>query len=161
MSGEAGTETIDLVAGIVSAYVGNNSVSREDLPALIASVHASLASIASGTSPAPEAGPEPVPAVSIRRSITPEYLISLEDGRKYKTLKRHLAGLGLTPDQYRAKWGLRPDYPMVAPDYAARRSALAKESGLGQLRRKAVPAPEPVEPASAPKKRSRKAKAAA
>jgi predicted transcriptional regulator len=114
------------------------------------------------TTPKQEEAEKPQPAVSIRKSITPDFLISLEDGKKYKTLKRHLAKLGLTPEEYRAKWGLPGDYPMVAPNYALRRSELARSSGLGQQRRKAaakaVAAPEdtaaaPAE-ASKPKRRA-------
>ncbi|MEJ1933955.1 MucR family transcriptional regulator [Nostoc sp. NIES-2111] len=114
-----------------------------DLPDLISSVHASFKSATSGKSAEAESEP-PVPAVPVKKSITPDFLISLEDGRKYKTLKRHLSGLGLTPDEYRTKWGLKPDYPMVAPSYAARRSELAKASGLGQMRNKAASKPEPA-----------------
>jgi predicted transcriptional regulator len=144
-----GREIIDLVADVVAAYVTNNTIQVRELPDLIASVHASLTSAASGKAPEPESEPL-VPAVPIKKSITPDYLISLEDGRKYKTLKRHLGGLGLTPDEYRTKWGLKSDYPMVAPSYAARRSELAKASGLGQMRSKATAKPVP---APAPKKR--------
>jgi predicted transcriptional regulator len=124
---------IALTAEIVSAFVGNNSVTRSDMPALIDVVHAALARIAGGVSvPAkPEA---PVPAVSIRSSIKPDYLVCLDDGKKFKALKRHLAALGMTPDEYRAKWNLSADYPMVASNYAAQRSALAKSFGLGQNR---------------------------
>jgi predicted transcriptional regulator len=153
MSRDAGSDTIDLVADIVAAYISNNPVQVRDLPDLISSVHGSLRSITSGISAEPEPV-APVPAVPVRKSITPDYLISLEDGRKYKTLKRHLSGLGLTPDEYRAKWGLKPDYPMVAPSYAARRSELAKASGLGQMRRKSPPHPEPVPAAKKPRRRA-------
>lgn len=124
-----------LAADIVSAYVANNSVRAADLPDLIASVHTSLTKIGA---PTPTAEPEkPTPPVPIRRTVTPDHIVSLEDGRPYKTLKRHLAGRGLTPEQYRAKWGLPTDYPMVAANYAAQRSQLAKDSGLGASRRKA------------------------
>lgn len=122
-----------LTATIVSSYVANNSVHRGDLAYVIAAVHGALQGLAHPTPSVPE---KPQPAVSIRRSITPDHLISLEDGKKYKTLKRHLAKLGLTPEDYRTKWGLQNDYPMVAPNYAAMRSELAKNSGLGQQRRK-------------------------
>jgi predicted transcriptional regulator len=149
MSDEAGREILDLVADVVAAYVTNNTIQVRELPELIASVHASLTSAASGKSPEPESEPL-VPAVPVKKSITPDYLISLEDGRKYKTLKRHLGGLGLTPDEYRTKWGLKSDYPMVAPSYAARRSELAKASGLGLLRSKAAATPSP---APAPRKK--------
>jgi predicted transcriptional regulator len=122
-----------ITADIVSSYVANNSVHRGDLPTVIASVHAALLGL---TTPKQEESEKPQPAVSMRKSITPDFLISLEDGKKYKTLKRHLAKLGLTADEYRAKWGLPADYPMVAPNYALRRSELARSSGLGQQRKK-------------------------
>jgi predicted transcriptional regulator len=125
---------IILTAEIVSAFVGNNSVPRSDLSTLIGAVHAALARIATGAAVAAE--PEaPVPAVSIRSSIKPDHLVCLDDGKKFKSLKRHLKKLGMTPDQYRSKWNLSADYPMVAPNYAAQRSALAKKIGLGQKRR--------------------------
>jgi len=148
-----------ITADIVSSYVANNSVHRGDLATVIASVHAALLGL---TTPKQEESDKPQPAVSIRKSITPDFLISLEDGKKYKTLKRHLGTLGLTAEEYRAKWGLPGDYPMVAPNYALRRSELARSSGLGQQRRKAaakaVAAPEeaataPAE-ASKPKRRA-------
>jgi predicted transcriptional regulator len=127
----------ELAAEVVAAFVSKNSLPRSELPALIEAVHASLVSLAKG-----EASPPPVearePAVSIRKSITPDYLICLDDGKKFKSLKRHLAALGLTPEQYREKWNLPYDYPMVAPNYAAVRSALAKKSGLGQTASKAA-----------------------
>src|SRR3954468_15739483 len=122
-----------ITADIVSSYVANNSVHRGDLPTVIASVHAALLGL---TTPKQDESDKPQPAVSIRKSITPDFLISLEDGKKYKTLKRHLGKLGLTAEEYRAKWGLPAEYPMVAPNYAARRSELARSSGLGQQRRK-------------------------
>ena len=128
------SEVIEMTADIVSAYVGNNSVAATDLPSLIQSVHRALAGISTGTE-APEATPKE-PAVPVRRSITPDHLVCLEDGRKFKSLKRHLASLGMTPDQYRAKWSLPADYPMVASNYAATRSALAKKIGLGQNRKR-------------------------
>ena len=127
---------IQLTANIVSAYVRNNSVSSAEIPALISQVYLALMRVSSG---AAGAGPaEPLkPAVSIKRSITPAYLVCLEDGKKFKSLKRHLGTqYQMTPDQYRAKWNLRADYPMVAPDYAAVRSQLAKQMGLGQQRRR-------------------------
>jgi predicted transcriptional regulator len=124
-----------LTAEVVSAYVVNNSLGPADIPDLIASVHRAL----QGLSAPPQAEPEKrEPPVSIRKSITPDFLISLEDGRRYKTLRRHLAGRGLTPEQYREKWGLPRDYPMVAPNYAKQRSELARASGLGQSRRNAA-----------------------
>jgi predicted transcriptional regulator len=119
------------VARLVSAYVANNTVSVAELPNIIAQFHAALTG---AVAPAPEVL-ELVPAVSIRRSITPDFIICLEDGKKLKMLKRHLqTAYGLTPDEYRAKWGLPHDYPMVAPNYAEQRSELAKKIGLGKKR---------------------------
>jgi predicted transcriptional regulator len=123
---------IELTAEIVSAYVSKNPVPVSELPALIASVAASLAGLVNGT-----AVIEPVeaqkPAIPIKKSVTPEFLISLEDGKKFKSLKRALRSrYGMTPEEYRAKWGLPHDYPMVAPNYAAARSELAKKMGLGR-----------------------------
>lgn len=125
----AGDANLEHAVAIVVAYVANNSVPAAGLPDLIASVRAALSNLGQVV-----AEPEPVlqPAVSVKKSVTPGYLISLEDGRQYKTLKRHLSGRGLTPDQYRQKWNLPHDYPMVAPDYAVRRSELAKAAGLGR-----------------------------
>src|ERR671916_777525 len=121
-----------LTAEVVSAYVANNSLRPADIPDLIESVHRAL----QGLSAPPKAEPEKrEPPVSIKKSITPDFLISLEDGKRYKSLKRHLKGRGLTPEQYREKWGLPREYPMVAPNYARQRSDLAKALGLGQLRR--------------------------
>ncbi|MDX8499142.1 MucR family transcriptional regulator [Mesorhizobium sp. VK4C] len=129
---------IELTAEVVSAYVSNNPVPVNDLPGLIDQVHAAL----KGTIGGPVAKPEELkPAVPIRKSVTPDYIISLEDGKQFKSLKRHLSThYGLTPDEYRAKWGLPADYPMVAPNYAAARSALAKTMGLGRKRAEAQPA---------------------
>ena len=125
---------IDLAADIVSAYVAKNAVPVAELPSLIGSVHAALNKAAGSTTE--QVQEELRPAVPIKKSITPDFLISLEDGKRYKSLKRHLrTSYNLTPDQYRAKWGLPPDYPMVAPNYAKQRSALAKTMGLGQKRR--------------------------
>ncbi|MER8929467.1 MucR family transcriptional regulator [Mesorhizobium sp. M0220] len=142
---------IELTADVVSAYVSNNPIPVGDLPALIAQVHAALKGTAGRVS-AEEPGVLK-PAVPIRKSVTPDYIISLEDGKKFKSLKRHLSThYGLTPDGYRAKWGLPADYPMVAPNYAAARSALAKTMGLGR---------KPKEPETpAPTKRTRKKGAA-
>ena len=161
----AHTDLTALTSELVAAYVAKNSVPVGELPNLIRSVHRSLFRL--GAPPAVEA--PPVPAVPIRKSVTDEYIVSLEDGRKFKSLKRYLAtSHGMTPAEYRAKWGLPPDYPMVAPAYAAKRSALAKTIGLG---RKAAseavsrpePKPEAVEEAvvEAPKKRGRAKKAGA
>ena len=126
---------IGLTANIVSAYVSNNTVPATDIPSLINQVHAALRRVTSGQ---PEGSAEPPkPAVPVKRSITPEHLICLEDGKKFKSLKRHLrTRYGMTPERYREKWGLSMDYPMVAPNYAAARSQLAKQMGLGQQRRR-------------------------
>ena len=126
------TEAVALTADIVSAYVSNNSVEAGDLAMLINQVHQALTQAAEGKPAAPEAPPSP--AVPVKKSITPEYLISLEDGRKYKSLKRHLSTRGMSPDDYRTKWGLAKDYPMVAASYSAQRSSLAKSLGLGRPR---------------------------
>ena len=138
---------IDLAADIVSAYVTNNSVQTSDLPTLIGAVHGALLSIASESVEKPVEAP--TPAVSVKKSITPDHLISLEDGKRYKSLRRHLSTRGLTPEQYREKWGLPRDYPMVAPNYSKQRSELAKSAGLGQMRRKAAEAP-PARPRQGP-----------
>ncbi len=121
---------LGLTAEIVSAHVSNNPVSLADLPNLIQDVYRTLSNVGS---PATRAEPErPQPAVPVKKSITPEYLICLEDGKKLKMLKRHLqTSYNLTPDQYRERWGLSADYPMVAPNYAKHRSSLAKKIGLG------------------------------
>ena len=125
---------IQLTANIVSAYVSNNTVSSAEIPALISQVYSALMRVSKGAAVAAPAEPLK-PAVPIKRSITPEYLVCLEDGKKFKSLKRHLRQYRMTPDQYRAKWNLPADYPMVAPNYAAARSQLAKQMGLGQQRR--------------------------
>ena len=125
------SDPITVTGGIVSAFVAHNSLPSAELPGLIQSVHAALVKIVS-EAVTPNA-PEPA-AVSVRKSITPDYLVCLDDGLKFKSLRRHLTALGITPDEYRAKWKLPADYPMVAPNYAAQRSELAKRSGLGQLR---------------------------
>lgn len=138
---------IELTADVVSAYVSNNPVPVGELPALISQVHAALKGTADNG--APEKPEAQKPAVPIKKSVTADYIISLEDGKKFKSLKRHLAThYGLSPDEYRAKWGLPADYPMVAPNYAAARSALAKTMGLGRKPK------EPEKPA--PAKRTRK-----
>ena len=133
-------ELLEMTADIVSAYVGNNTVSAETLPSLIASIHAALSGVSSGPV---EPEPEPKePAVPIRKSINPDFLICLEDGRKFKSLKRHLrTKYDMSPEEYRAKWNLPKDYPMVAPNYAKARSDLAKQMGLGQGGRKPARAP--------------------
>jgi predicted transcriptional regulator len=130
-------EIIEMAAEIVASYVENNTISTSDLPALIQSVHRALSSISAGGE-AVEAPPKE-PAVPVRRSITPDYLVCLEDGRKFKSLKRHLrTKYNMSPEDYRAKWGLAKDYPMVAPNYAKARSDLAKQMGLGQGGRQAA-----------------------
>ena len=129
-SNTASSNKISLSADIVAAYVSRNSVTPVGLAALIESVHGALSKLG-----AVEAAPNTevlAPAVPIRKSITPSFLICLDDGKRLKTLKRHLTNLGMTPDQYRAKWGLPDSYPMVATEYAATRSTLAKKSGFGQ-----------------------------
>ena len=127
----AGSDLIDLAADIVSAYVGHNALSVADLPKLIADVHHALKSLRTGGVAASPA--ELKPAVPVRRSIAPDYLICLEDGKKFKSLKRHLrTHYDLSPEQYREKWGLPADYPMVAPNYSETRSRLAKDNGLGR-----------------------------
>jgi predicted transcriptional regulator len=127
---------MELAADIVSAYVSNNSVATADLPGLIGNVHSALLGVAGGAAGAATAE-APKPAISVKKSVTPDYIVCLEDGKRFKSLKRHLqTKYGMTPAQYREKWNLPPDYPMVAPSYAAARSNLAKEMGLGQQRRK-------------------------
>jgi predicted transcriptional regulator len=128
-------DTIGLTAEIVSAYVSNNTVASADIPALINQVHAALLRVISGDAQSPS---EPLkPAVPVKRSINPDFVVCLEDGKKFKSLKRHLrTQYNMTPEQYRDKWSLPADYPMVAPNYAAARSQLAKQMGLGQQRRR-------------------------
>ena len=132
----SGSNFIALTAEIVSAYVSNNSVSASDLPGLINQVHSALRGVSGGHG---EGAPsEPLkPAISVKRSITPDHIVCLEDGKKFKSLKRHLrTQYNMTPEAYREKWDLPADYPMVAPNYAAARSQLAKQMGLGQQRRR-------------------------
>ena len=135
MAGER--TTIELAAEIAAAFVSNNSVRPADLPTLIGDIHGALQRFSSGEAAVPE--PEKLtPAVSIKKSVSDDYIICLEDGGKFKSMQRHLrVAYNLTPDQYRAKWSLPSDYPMVAPAYAKARSALAHEMGLGSKRRKA------------------------
>ena len=126
---------IDLAADIVSAYVSNNSVPASDLPGLIHEVHSALVRVTSGAVPVVAEALKP--AVPAKKSITNEYIVCLEDGKKFKSLKRHLrTQYNMSPEEYREKWGLPADYPMVAPNYAQARSNLAKQMGLGQQRRK-------------------------
>ena len=121
-------DLLEMTAGIVGAYVSNNPVPVSAIPDLIGQVSVSLASLGKTIS-----SPEPLkPSIPIKKTVTHEYLVSLEDGNKYKTLKRHLTRRGLTPDEYRAKWGLPSDYPMTAPGYSEHRSELAKKLGLGR-----------------------------
>jgi predicted transcriptional regulator len=140
---ESNSQTIvEKTSEIVAAFVSNNETTTSELPALIQAVHRALSGISVA---APEPEPRKEPAISVRRSVTPDYLVCLEDGRKFKSLKRHLrTKYDMSPEDYRAKWGLPKDYPMVAPNYAAARSALAKNMGLGKGGRqppKAAPAP--------------------
>ena len=133
---ESGTlsSIIELTAEIVSAYVSNNPVPASDIPGLINQVHTALTQVSGGRG---EIIAEPLrPAIPVKRSVSADYIVCLEDGKKFKSLKRHLrTRYGFTPEQYREKWGLPADYPMVAPNYAAARSQLAKQMGLGQQRR--------------------------
>ena len=126
------SSAIDLAAEIIAAFVANNPLPKTELPALIQAMYMTVARLEGEPKSAPAPIEPKAPAVPIRRSITPEFLICLEDGKRFKSMRRHLAGLGLTPDQYREKWNLPADYPMVAPNYAAQRSAMAKEIGLGR-----------------------------
>lgn len=129
------SNNIELAADIVSAYVSNNSVPAADLPALISEVYNALLRVGSSVVAAPAEPPKP--AIAVKKSVTTDYIICLEDGKKFKSLKRHLrTQYGLSPEEYREKWGLPPDYPMVAPNYAKARSNLAKQMGLGQQRRR-------------------------
>ena len=145
-------EHLALTTEIVASFVGNNAVAMSDLPALIASVFQALR--ATG-----QAGPEktaasPTPAVPIRKSVQHDFIVCLEDGKKLKMLKRHLATrYNMTPDDYRRRWGLAADYPMVAPAYAAQRSALAKEIGLGRKPVVEIRAPEPAPVAKGPRRK--------
>ena len=147
-----------LTADVVSAYVSNNSVPMGELATLIADVNAALVSV---NAPAQVSQPEALtPAVPVKKSVTPDFIICLDDGKKFKSLKRHLrTAYGMTPQEYRQKWGLPSDYPMVAPNYSKSRSALAQAAGLGQIRRKSAP-PESasvIEAASGSGRKSKKA----
>jgi predicted transcriptional regulator len=142
-NGRAADKLVELSASLVGAYVSHNALSAGDLPKLIAQVHQALVAL-DGAAPV-EAAPELKPAVPVKKSITPDYLICLEDGKKFKSLKRHLrTEYDMSPEEYRAKWGLPADYPMVAPSYSEARSALAKSIGLGR------------KPEAAPARRGRK-----
>jgi predicted transcriptional regulator len=143
------------VASIVSAHVSHNPIPADDLPALISSVYSALVGLGS----LPVVAEELRPAVAIKKSVFPDYIVCLEDGKKLKMLKRHLASsYSMTPEQYRERWGLPHDYPMVAPSYASRRSELAKSFGLGLGRKRAEPV-EVIEEPKAPKKAGRSKKA--
>jgi predicted transcriptional regulator len=134
-------DQMKLTAEIVSAFVRNNAIQRSELSALIESVHAALSRVSTGQ----EAPKEPIvlvrAVVSIKKSVTADFIICLEDGKKFKSLKRHLRTLGLTPEQYRQKWKLPVDYPMTTSNYSAKRSALAKSFGLGQVNKKSRKSP--------------------
>lgn len=135
MEDGAQPELVELTARIVSAFVSNNTIGAENLPQLINETHAAL-SRATGTVVQPERE-ELKPKVPVKKSVMPDHIVCLEDGKKFKSLKRHLrTQYNMSPEQYREKWGLPPDYPMVAPNYAEARSQLAKKMGLGQQRRK-------------------------
>ena len=163
--GDERQELLNLTAEIVASFAGNNAVAVGDLPAVIASVFRTLRGVAQGEAEKPAEAP-PEPAVPVKRSIGTDFLVCLEDGKKVKMLKRYLATrYGLTPDQYRQRWGLAKDYPMVPPAYAAQRSAMAKRIGLGRKPAVAAavpPAPEPSPAAPEPRRRAggRKRKAA-
>jgi MucR family transcriptional regulator, transcriptional regulator of exopolysaccharide biosynthesis len=153
---------LELAADIVSAYVSNNSVPSGDLPSLISDVHGALLRVAGGQVEAPAEAPKP--AVAVKKSVTPDYIVCLEDGKKFKSLKRHLrTQYNMTPEQYREKWSLPADYPMVAPNYAKARSELAKEMGLGQQRKRGDGAREgsATKPRAAAKAAARPAKVTA
>jgi predicted transcriptional regulator len=135
MNDKVPSNYIELTAGIVSAYVSNNAVAAGDISSIISQVHSALLRVSNGT--ADGVGEAMKPAIAVKKSITPDYLVCLEDGKKFKSLKRHLrTQYNMTPEAYREKWDLPPDYPMVAPNYAAARSQLAKQMGLGQQRRR-------------------------
>nr|WP_091683095.1 MucR family transcriptional regulator [Methylobacterium sp. 275MFSha3.1] len=148
---------IELTADIVSASVSKNSVPTSEMPALLSAIHGALSGLSNPATPAESKVDRATPS-QIRKSIMHDALISFEDGRLYKTLKRHLRGVGLTPDEYRAKWGLPVDYPMTAPSYFEMRLALAKNTDLGNLRRNAAPKVAEVAETitEAPKARGRK-----
>jgi predicted transcriptional regulator len=129
INSQSDLDLIKLATGIVAAYVSRNAIPTEDLPKLIGLVDSSLRSILAGVEPVSEAAD---PVVPIHDTVTSDYLVCLEDGRKFKSLKRHLAVLGMTPGEYKAKWGLPADYPMVAANYSKKRSRLAKSAGLGR-----------------------------
>lgn len=130
------SELLALTAEIVAAHVSNNRLDASELPGLIRQVYATLAGIDADPAQTARGGERPAPAVPVKKSVTPDYIVCLEDGKKLKMLKRHLMShYKLTPEQYRERWDLPPDYPMVAPNYAIRRQVLAKKIGLGKGRR--------------------------
>lgn len=131
------SDLVEITAEIVEAYVARNTLAPGDLPGLIATVHGSLLALSQPVAKAEK----PIPPVPIRKTVTPDYLISLEDGRQYRTLRRHLSSRGLTPEAYRARWGLPIDYPMTAANYRERRSELARALGLGQSKGRKDKAP--------------------
>ena len=127
-------ELLELTTEIVAAHISNNTVAMGDIPELIQQVYRTLSTVGANGAAAPE---RPQPAVPVRKSVTPDYIICLEDGKKLKMLKRHLkTAYNMTPEEYRERWNLGPDYPMVAPNYAAQRSSLAKKIGLGTRARR-------------------------
>ena len=128
-------DLVELAAKVVAAYTSNNPLPKSELPDLILSVHSAVERLGKKTETGVAQAEVKLPAVSVRRSVTPDYLICLEDGKRFRSMRRHLKLLGLTPEQYREKWNLPSDYPMVAPNYAAQRSALAKKLGLGRKRK--------------------------
>jgi predicted transcriptional regulator len=141
------TNLVAKTSNVAVAFLSRNKVSAAEIPSVLQMIYSAFSEVA-GSGTAAKIAASPTPAVPVRRSITPDYLISLEDGIKYKSLKRHLrTRYGMTPDEYRAKWGLPDDYPMVAPNYRAARSALAKKSGLGGRGRSSKKANAPASPA--------------
>ena len=128
-------ELIELTAEVVASFVSNNPLPRTELPALIQAVHSAVEKLGRESESAPPLVELKAPAVPVRKSVTPDYLICLEDSKRFKSMRRHLGLLGLTPEQYREKWNLPSDYPMVAPNYADQRSAMAKKIGLGRKRK--------------------------
>jgi predicted transcriptional regulator len=145
-----------LAAEVVAAFVANNSLPIGDLPSLIHAVRGALENLGKASIDPTTPAVKREPAVSIRKSVTPDFIICLEDGKSFRSLRRHLRVLGMSPEEYRAKWNLPADYPMVAPNYAAQRSEMAKSLGLGQHRKNAASSPKAV--ASGPAKRGRATK---
>jgi predicted transcriptional regulator len=133
------SNSVDLAAEVVAAFISNNPLPKSELPAFIHAMHSAIHRLRKGPENAPPQAELKAPAVPVRKSVTPDYLICLEDGKRFKSLRRHLKLHGLSPEQYREKWKLPQDYPVVAPNYTALRSAMAKKIGLGQIRRKSRP----------------------